>query len=117
MDDRVNNAPPSVPRGEPAEVAEALGRERRFNTLGSALSTLRVFLVLVVQCYLLLGFSLVFVRPPSGAFYAAILALSVNTLLFAGCLVRGFTVRREMLRLSKARGETGTTSAETGCRR
>jgi hypothetical protein len=100
MDDRVNNASASVPRGEPAEVAEALDRERRFNTLGSALSTLRVFLVLVVQCYLLGGFSLIFVRPPSGAFYAAILALSVNTLLLAGCLVRGFSIRRQMLRLS-----------------
>ena len=99
MDDRVNNAPPGPPRDEAAEVAEALNRERRFNTLGSALSTLRVFLVLVVQCYLLLGFSLIFVRPPSAAFYAAMMALAVNTLLFAGCLVRAFAIRSKMLRL------------------
>ena len=98
----MNNAPPGTPRPGPAEVSEALDRERRFDALGSALSTLRVFLVLVVQCYLLLGFSLIFVRPPSGAFYAALLALSVNTLLCAGCLVRGFGISREMLRLSKA---------------
>ena len=98
----MSNSPPSRPRPGPAEVSEALERERRFDTLGSALSTLRVFLVLVVQCYLLLGFSLIFVRPPSGAFYAAFLALLVNTLLCAGCLVRGFCIRKEMLRLSKA---------------
>jgi hypothetical protein len=98
----MNNAPPSGPHPGPAEIAEALDRERRFDALGSSLSTLRVFLVLVVQCYLLLGFSLVFVRPPSGAFYVAILVLAVNTLLCAGCLVRGFRLRQNMLRLSKA---------------
>ena len=72
----------------PAEIAETLDRERRLDTLGAALSTLRVFLVLVVQCYLLLGFSLIFVRPPSGAFYIALIVLAVNTLLCAGSLVR-----------------------------
>lgn len=113
MDDRVNNAHGRLPRDEPAEIAEELDRERRFSTLGASLSTLRVFLVLVVQCYLLLGFSLLFVRPPSAAFYAAIMAMSVNTLLFAGCIIRAFSLRRKMLRLSKARGETGMTSAET----
>ena len=94
----------------PAEIAEALDRERRFDTLGSALSTLRIFLVLVVQFYLLLGFSLLFVRPPSGAFYAALMALSVNTLLCAGCLIRGFSIRKKMLRLSQ-----GGTAHTPGC--
>ena len=89
-------------RPGPAEISEALDRERRFDTLGSALSTLRIFLVLVVQFYLLLGFSLIFVRPPSGAFYAALMALSANTLLFAGCLIRGFSIRKKMLRLSQS---------------
>ena len=117
MDDRVNNDPSAAPRPGPAEVAEAMDRERRFNALGSALSTLRVYLVLVVQCYLLLGFSLIFVRPPSGAFYAALLALSINTLLFAGCLVRGFSLRKQMLRLSRPHEGTDTASAGTNCHR
>ena len=102
MDDRVNNAPAGVPRDEAAQVADELNRQRRFEALGSAMSTLRVFLVLVVQCYLLLGFSLIFVRPPSAAFYAAMLALAVNTLLFAGCLVRAFAIRSKMLRLRRS---------------
>ena len=117
MDDRVNHSLPGVPRPGPAEVAEAMDRERRLNALGSSLSTLRVYLVLAVQCYLLLGFSLIFVRPPSGAFYAAVFALSVNTLLFAGCLVRGLGLRKRMLRLSGTREGTGTASEETSCRR
>ena len=100
MDDRVNSLPAAGPRSEPHDVAEELDRERRLGALGSALSTLRVFLVIAVQCYLLLGFSLIFVRPPSAAFYAAIFVLSINTLLFAGCIARFFILRRKMVRLS-----------------
>lgn len=100
----MTNALPRVPDPGPAEISAALDRERRFAVLGSSLSTLRVFLVLVVQFYLLLGFSLIFVRPPSAAFYAALFALSINTLLCIGCLVRGFSLRKKMLRLSNSPG-------------
>ena len=100
----MNNVPPCTSRSGPAEVSETLDRERRFDKLGSALSTLRIFLVLVVQCYLLAGFALIFVRPPSPSFYAAIIVLPVNTLLFAGCLVRFFSIRKKMLRARNMHG-------------
>lgn len=106
MDDRVNSPPPGLPHPDSGHVAEELDRERRFNSLGSSLSTLRVLLVIAVQAYLLLGFSLLFVRPPSGAFYAAIFALAANSLLLAGCLIRFFVIRRKMLRLSSPRAKT-----------
>lgn len=106
MDTRMNKGPAGVTAGKPAEVADALDRERRFDKLGATLSTLRIFLLLSVQCYLLLGFSLIFVRPPSGAFYIAVIVLAINSLLFAGCLARFFHIRNQMLRLSVP-GETG----------
>lgn len=89
------------PRG-PAEISEALDRERRFESLGASLSTLRVFLVLAVQCCLLLGFSLIFVKPRSAEFYVATMALMVNVVLLAGSLLRFFSVRKQMLKLSRA---------------
>jgi hypothetical protein len=36
----------------------------------------------------------------AGAFYIAMIVLAVNTLLFAGRLVRFFSIRRAMLRLT-----------------
>lgn len=95
MDPRLN----SPARADPAAVADGLDRERRFEALGHSLSTLRVFLVLVVQMYLLCGFALIFVRPPSPSFYMAILVLLINTLLAAGCAARGLWLRRRMRRL------------------
>lgn len=100
MDDRMNNCSPSMQGPCPAEVADSLDRERRLEQLGLSLSSLRIFLILAVQCYLLLGFALVYIRPSSGAFHIAIIVLAVNTLLCAGCLVRFFSIRKAMLRLS-----------------
>jgi len=86
---------------QPSEdISAALERERRFQKLGEVLATLRVFLMLSVQFYLLLGFALLFVRPPSAAFYIAIMVLLLNTLFCAGCVLRFFKIRREMIRLS-----------------
>lgn len=65
------------------------------------LSALRVFLILSVQFYLLLGFALIFVRPPAAAFYMAVMLLPVNTLLCAGCLHHFFKTRRVMIQLSR----------------
>lgn len=93
------NAVPPAPQPGPDAVADTLDRERRFDQLGASLSTLRVFLLLVVQCYLLLGFAFIFVRPPSGAFYIALIVLAINSLLFAGCLIRFFSIRKQMMLL------------------
>lgn len=95
MSDRLSDAPCS----DPAAVAERLEHERRLDALGAGLTTLRVFLVVAVQAYLLLGFSFLFVRPPSPAFYAALFALLVNTILFTACLLRFFRIRRKMFSL------------------
>ncbi len=85
----------------PEDISAALDAERRFEKLGAVLATLRVFLMLSVQFYLLLGFALLFVRPPSAAFYIAIMLLPVNTLLCIGCLARFFRTRSAMIRLRR----------------
>ncbi|MEI6809089.1 MAG: hypothetical protein WCN95_10235 [bacterium] len=103
MDARMNALPSDSGRPDAAglsRIADTLDRERRFEQLGSGLSTIRIFLLLSVQCYLLLGFALIFVRPPSGSFYIAIIVLAINSLLFAGALLRFFIVRKQMLRLT-----------------
>jgi len=102
VEPRLNNTAHGAPRPSPAEVADALDRERRLDRLGAAFTTVRVFLVLVVQAYLLLAFALLSVRPPAGAFYAALLALGMNTLLAAGCLAWALRLRRHMRQLIAA---------------
>ena len=106
----MNAVPPATPRTGPDETADALARERRIETLGASLSTLRIFLLLSVQGYLLLGFAFIFVRPPAAAFYVAVIVLGINTLLFAGCLLRFFMLRKQMLRVSGAREGAGKTA-------
>lgn len=80
-------------------VADTLERERRCQRLGTTLSTLRVFFVLVVQAYMLLGFAFFFVRPPSPSFYIALWTLLANTILGIGCLLFALRIRKLMLRL------------------
>ena len=104
MGGRMNKCSPGM-QG-PAEVADALDRERRLEQLGLSLSSLRIFLVLAVQCYLLLGFAMIYIRPPSGAFSIAIIVLAVNTLLCAGCLARFFSIRKAMLKLATTSKQT-----------
>lgn len=96
----MNTARPGVQQQSPGEAADSLDRERRFETLGTALSSLRIFLLLSVQFYLLLGFALCFVRPPSGAFYIAVIVLGINTIFLAGCLIRFFSIRKAMIHIA-----------------
>jgi len=99
MEPRLNPPAQPAPRPGPAEIADTLDRERRLDRLGAAFTTVRVFLVLVVQAYLLLGFALLFVRPPAAAFYVAILVLAINSLLAAGALAWALRLRRQMRQL------------------
>jgi len=102
----MNTCSPGMPGPGTAEVADSLDRERRLEQLGLSLSSLRIFLILSVQCYLLLGFALIYIRRPSGAFHIAIIVLAVNTLLCAGCLARFFSIRKAMLRLANTSKQT-----------
>jgi hypothetical protein len=86
----------SKPDPDSDRISEELIREERFQKLGTFLSILRVVLVIAVQFLLLLGFSLIYVHPPSPAFYIAILSLAIDALFLAGSLALFFFVRKKM---------------------
>ena len=78
-------------------IGEDVADERRLERYGVLLSTIRVFLVCAVMILLLSVFSLLSVAPGSDAFYIAVIADCIDSLLLAGCLVLFFRVRKKYL--------------------
>lgn len=93
--------PLAAPDAESIRLARELVQEERLKKLGSLLSTLRVLLVITVQFLLLLGFSFIYLRPPSPAFYIALFSLAADVLLLAGCVGLFFWARNRILTARK----------------